>query len=111
MKRLMACLVAAFAANGVLADTIITLKPEFSIGSDGKAIIVNAKQYCSDATYIFMDTTTAAGKSMYSFALTANAADKEIYIQTSCTCNLNCASTGAVPVYKMCTVLTSGVCQ
>ncbi len=98
-------------SGSVVADTIITLKPEFSLQSDGKAIIVNAQQFCSDATYIYIDTTTTVGKSMYSLALAAHSSNKQIHFQTGCTCNNNCSITGAVHVFKMCSVLSGSLCQ
>ncbi len=92
------------------ADTIISIKPELSLQSDGKAIIVNALPYCSDADLIYIDTTTGPGKSMFSMILSVNAAEKEIYIQTPCTCNANCSNVGQVLVYKVCTKLNGDFC-
>ena len=110
-RILLIAVCACLSAGSVIADTMITLKPEFSLGADGKAIIVNAKQYCSDATFIFIDTTTTGGKAMYSIALAAHVADKEIHIRTGCTCNSNCSSIGEVPVFKICTVLSNSICE
>lgn len=97
--------------GNILADTQIKIKPEFSLHSDGKAIIVNAQQFCPDADYIYIDTTTAAGKSMYSMALAANVSNRQLHIQTGCTCNLNCSNTGQIPVVKICNVLSGSLCQ
>ncbi|TQV70673.1 hypothetical protein FKG94_20285 [Exilibacterium tricleocarpae] len=111
MKRILYfCLLSILCARSV-ADTIITLIPELSLNSDGKAIIVNAEPYCSDATYIYIDTTTDTGKTMYSMALSAYAANKEIHFQTGCTCGTSCSSNPQVQVFKMCSKLTGSLCR
>jgi hypothetical protein len=111
-KTIAISLVSAFLVSGLaVADTIITVKPELSLGPDGKAIVVNAKQFCPDATFVYIDTNTASGKAMYSLALSANAVEKMVHIQTACTCNNNCASHGQVVVFKMCTVLSGAFCD
>lgn len=110
-KSILLAACASFPIAGAVADTIITVKPEFSLTPDGRAIIVNAGAYCPDATYLYIDTTTATGKEMYSMSLLAHAANKELHFQTGCTCNVNCASHGHVQVYKICTVLTNSLCE
>jgi hypothetical protein len=109
MSRLLLALTwLALAAASASADTIISIKPELSLNADGKAIVVNAAPYCPNA-YVYVDTTTAAGKTMYAMGVAANLAEKTIHIQTGCTCNANCS--GPVPVYRMCTALTGSQCQ
>jgi hypothetical protein len=73
-------------------------------------VIVNAQQYCPDATYIYIDTTTVAGKTMYAWALAAHSANQPVKVQTGCTCAASCRSI-PVAVFKMCSVLTAGLCK